>query len=67
MGNITNLKEKNNLLDKAREEIQDEFEKKAISSLKDKLRALHRAELVVDNLKEEIKILEEKIKRGDVE
>lgn len=67
MAKVTNLNTKQSLLDKAKAEIAEEFEEKAVSTLKNKLRELHRAELIVDNLKEEIKILEEKIKRGDVE
>lgn len=64
--NVTSLKDRKSLLDKAQAEVAEEFEKKAVEQLKNKLRELHRAELVVDNLKEDIKILEEKIKRGDV-
>lgn len=64
---VTKMPATTTLLAKAHAEIEEEFEKKAIESLKVKLRELKRAELIVDNLKEEVKILEEKIKRGDVE
>lgn len=67
MAKVTALPGKQSLLDQAKAEVKKEFEEKAVHQLKDKLRQLQRAELVVDNLKEEITILEERIKRGDVE
>jgi len=64
---VTSIKGKQSLIDKAKAEIAEEFETAAVKRLKEKLRELARAELIVDNLKEGIKMLEEKIKRGDVE
>ncbi len=65
--NVTKMQATQSLLDKACEEVAKENEEKAIKLLKEKLREFNKASLVVDNLKEEIKILEEKIKRGDLE
>lgn len=58
---------KKDLMQQAKDELEKEFEGKSVKILKDKLRELKRAELIVDNLKEEIKILQEKVKRGDVD
>lgn len=66
-GNVTPIKTKKDLLQQAKDELEQETEGKAIKVLKEKLRELQRAELIVDNLKEEITLIQEKIKRGDVD
>lgn len=51
----------------AKEELQAENTRVAVSKLKDKMRELEKAQLVVKNLERELEDLEEQLAQGDTE
>ena len=65
-GNVTDLKSKGQkAIEKAREEVESEDMRDAVTKLKKKLRERKEAQTVVDNIDREIKDLEEAITQGN--
>ena len=66
MSNDINKTDPKAAIAKARREIAEENQEKAVKLLKNKLRELNGAEIVVANVKREIEELELKIQHGNI-